>query len=125
MKIIWCMFSEIWSMAVLFVILGHFLPFYPTNNPKKSQFWKSEIKTGDMIILKKINKNYDMLHRSWDIAHDGCNFHFLFWAAFCLLKAPGDITILPMHTKNYDQMTYGFWDISVSDRLMDGWRSAI
>ena len=43
MKIIWCMFSEIWSMTDLFVILGHFLPFYPTNNPQKSKFLKNEI----------------------------------------------------------------------------------
>ena len=45
MKIIWCMFSEIWSMTDLFVILGHFLLFYPTNNPNKSKFWKNELKT--------------------------------------------------------------------------------
>ena len=28
-----------------FVVLDHFLPFYPTNNPKKSKFWKNEIQT--------------------------------------------------------------------------------
>ena len=34
--IIWCMLLEIWSATDFFflVIFGHFLPFYPTNNPK-------------------------------------------------------------------------------------------
>ena len=58
-------------------------------------------KPGDIIILNKSTKNYEhMLYHSWDMAHDRCNFHFLFWAAFFPFKAPGDITILPMCTKN-------------------------
>ena len=106
-----------------FVLLGYFLPFYPTNNPQKSKFWKNEITT---IILNKSTKNYDhMLYRSWYMAHGGCNFHFLFWADFCPFKAPGYITILPMRTKNWDQMMYGPWNISVMDRLVDGRRSDI
>ena len=104
---------EAWQTD-LFVILGHFLPFYPTNNPPKLKFWKNEIKTGDIIILNKRTKNYDhMLYRSWDMVHDGCNFHFLFWAAFCPFKAPGDITILPMCTKNYDYILHCSWDIAL------------
>ena len=34
-----------WDMKLkkqFFVILGHFLAFYPTKNPKKSKFWKNE-----------------------------------------------------------------------------------
>ena len=39
MTIIWCMVSEILSATDrFFVILGHFLPFYPTNNPKNQNF---------------------------------------------------------------------------------------
>ena len=34
-------------------------------------------------------------------------------------NTPGDIIILQMCTKNYDQMTYGSWDI-VHNRWMDG-----
>ena len=34
-------------------------------------------------------------------------------------KTPGDIIILHMCTKNYDQMMYGSWDI-LSDRQTDG-----
>ena len=69
-----------------------------------------------------------MLHCSWDM-HDGCNY-FSFWAIFCPLtaitawkikilkkwkKAPGDIIILHMRPKNYDQMMYGSRDM-VRDR---------
>ena len=70
-----------------------------------------------------------MLHCSWDM-HDGCNY-FSFWAIFCPFtaitawkikilkkwkKAPGDIIILHMRPKNYDQMMYGSWDM-----VRDGW----
>ena len=66
----------------------------------KLKFRKNEIKTW-RYHLNKSTKNYDHgLYRSWDMVHDVCNFHFLFWAAFCPFKAPGDITILPMHIKN-------------------------
>ena len=77
-----------------------FLPFYPTNNLKKLKFWKTEIKTWKYYHFKQEYQKCDhMLYRFWDMAHDGCNFHFLFWAAWvCTFKAPGDITILPMCT---------------------------
>ena len=35
---------EIWSTTDFFVILGHFLPFYPTNNPKNQNFEKMKKK---------------------------------------------------------------------------------
>ena len=57
------------------------------------------------------------------MARDECNFHFSFWAVFFpfpfltaqkikmkkkkMKKTPGDIIILHMCTKNYDQMMYG------------------
>ena len=56
------------------------------------------------------------------MAHDGCYSYFSFWATFCPFtpliaqkskvkkkekKTPGDIIILHMCTKNYDQMMYG------------------
>ena len=40
-------------------------------------------------------------------------------------KTPGDIIILHMCTKNYDQVMYGSWDMMRdvwTDRLMDGWK---
>ena len=55
------------------------------------------------------------------MAHGECNCYFSFWAIFCpfthltaqkikikkKIKKPGDIIILHMCTKNYDQMMYG------------------
>ena len=70
-----------------------------------------------------------MLHCSWDMVHDKCNY-FLFRAIFCPFtpltarkikilkkwkKTPGDI-ILNMCTKNYDQIMYGSWGM-VCDRF--------
>ena len=47
-----------------FVVLGHFLPFYPTNNQNNQNFEKT---SGDIIILLKcaINENH-MMYGSWD-----------------------------------------------------------
>ena len=101
-----------------FVILDHFLLFYPSSNPKNQKFEKMKKIPGDIIILHKCIKNHDhMLHCSWDMAHDGCNYYFSFWGIFCpftppnspknqnfkkIKKIPGDIIILHMCTKNYD-----------------------
>ena len=112
--------SEIWHMTdvIVFFIWGYFLPFYPTNLPKKWRFQKNKKTPGDIIILHKCTKNHDyMLYCSWDIAHDGCDCYFSFWAIFCpftllawpknlnfkkMKKTPADIIILHMCTKNYD-----------------------
>ena len=65
-----------------FIILDHFLPFYPHNNPKKSKFEKIKKALGDIIILHMciINDNH-MMHGSSDTEHDRQNF--LFWTIFC------------------------------------------
>ena len=84
MTIIWCMVPAIWSATDrIFVILGHFLPFHPTNNPKKQNFEKMKKTPGDIIILHKCTKNHDhILYCSWDKERDRCNY-FSFWAIFC------------------------------------------
>ena len=66
------------------VILGHFLPFYSTNNPKNQNFEKMKKAPGDIIIFHKCTKNHDyMLYCSCDMACQECNFHFSFWAIYC------------------------------------------
>ena len=42
------------------VILDHFLPFYPPNNPKNQNFEKLKKRPGDIIILHMctINDNH-------------------------------------------------------------------
>ena len=109
-------YQKSWSYAILFMrydawqrslffILGHFLPFYPHNSPKNQNF-------------KKMKQTPDR-----------CNCYFSFWAIFCpftpyqpkkskfqkMKTRPGDIIILHLCTKNYDQMMYGSWDM-VCDR---------
>ena len=72
------------------------------------------------------------MYGSWDMVCDRCNY-FSFWATFCcfnpvtarkikILKKwkkkqtkTGDIIILHMCNKNYDQMMYSSWDV-VNDR---------
>ena len=58
-----------------FVILGHFLPFYPPNNTKNQNFEKTKKALGDIIILHMctINDNR-MMYSSWNMEHDGQNF---------------------------------------------------
>ena len=66
-----------------FAILGHFLPFYLTNNPKNKNFIKMKKVLGYIIILHKCTKNHDhMPYCPWNKACDGCNFYFSFWAIF-------------------------------------------
>ena len=54
---------EIWFLRYgvrqgeIFVILGHFLPFYPLNNPEIQNFEKMEKASGDVISLHISNKN--------------------------------------------------------------------
>ena len=68
------------------------------------------------------------MYYSWDMVYDRCNCHFSFWAIpLPPLKAKksiflkkwkkksGNIIILEIWTKNYDQMMYGSWDM-VHDR---------
>ena len=72
MTIIWCMVPEIKSMTdrIFFLILDHFLPFYPLNNPENQNLEKIKKTPGDIIILHKCTKNHDMLYCSWDFVHD-------------------------------------------------------
>ena len=45
----------------IFVILGRFLPFYPTNNPKNQNLEKMKKTPGDIILqMCTINDNHMM-----------------------------------------------------------------
>ena len=109
----------------LFVILGHFLPFYPTKTPKYQNFEKMKKKPSDIIILRKSMKNADHIpYCSWDMGHERCNFYFHFGLFFVLYppnnpenqhlekmkKISGDIIILHMRVINDNQMMCGSWD---------------
>ena len=67
-----------------FVILGHFLPFYPPKNPKNQNFEKMKKPPRDIIILHrcKITGNH-MMYGSLDNKHNRQTF-LSFWTIFCL-----------------------------------------
>ena len=65
-----------------FVILGHFLPLYPSNSLKNENFKTMKQRPGD-IILHKCTKNPDhRLYCSLVMTCDRCNCYFSFWAIF-------------------------------------------
>ena len=61
-----------------FVILDHFLPFYPPKNLKSKSFKKLKKKNTELIIiLQKCSiSHYHMLYSSWDMVCDRSNFYF-------------------------------------------------
>ena len=85
------------------VIFSHILPFW-------KNFEKMKKKPGDIIVLQKCTKNHvHMLYCSWDMAQDGRNCYFSFWAICWKIKikkkkkmktTPGDIIILGKCTIN-------------------------
>ena len=111
-----------------FVILGHFLPFHPTQQKIKIlKKWKKRLN------MYKCTKNHDhMLYYTWDKHMTGVIliFHFVLFLPFYtsnsptnqnftkLKKAPGDNIILHICTKNYDHIMYGSWDM-VCNRWTD------
>ena len=63
------------QLAELFIILAIFCSFTPLATQKIKILKKWRKKTGDIIILHECTKNPDhMLHCSWDMVLDGCNF---------------------------------------------------
>ena len=106
-----------------FVILGHFLPFYPSNSPKNENSKKWKKKYGYIIILRNCTNNYDYrLYCSWDmtwrmqllvliLANSPKNEIFK-----KMKKMSGDIIILHKWTKNSWSyailyLRYGVWRI--------------
>ena len=71
------------QLTDVFVVLDHFLPFYPPKQPKKSKFWKIQKKRpGDIIILHVYHKwqSYDL----WFLRYEVQQTEFLsFWTIFC------------------------------------------
>ena len=113
-----------------FVILDHFLPFYPPMDPENQNFEKMKKTPEDIIILQMctINDSH-MMYGSWDMECNRQNF-LSFWTVFCPFtplwtqkikifqkwkKTPADIIILQMCTMNDSHMmTYGSWDRTIS-----------
>ena len=80
---VWFLRYRVWQTE-FFVILDHFLPFYPPKKLKNWNFENMKKTPRDIIILCKCTKNHDhMLFCSWDMTCDRCNY-FSFWAIFYL-----------------------------------------
>ena len=109
-----------------FVILGHFLPFHPLNNPENQNFEKIKNASRDVIILHLCIKNHNqsrcMLSEIWSVTNNFLSF----WTIVCpftsLLtpkikiwknckKIRGRIILLHKFTLNEGHMMYGSWDI--------------
>ena len=99
MTIICCMVPEIWSMKDrIFVILGHFLPFYPTNNLQNQNFEKMKKHLEISSFYTSVSKLMIICHTTpeiWYITNVICIFHFgLFFALTptpLLLTAPKNV----------------------------------
>ena len=79
---IWFLRYGTWQTKV-FVILDHFLSFYPPNNLKNQNFEKMKKTPSDITILHMctINDNH-MMYGSWDRECNEQNF-LLLWTVFC------------------------------------------
>ena len=76
------------NRQIFFVLLGHFLPFYPPNSSNNENI-KNEKKPGDIIILYKCTKNHaHRLYFSWDMARDGCNCYFQYFSILLPNNSP-------------------------------------
>ena len=72
-------FLMIWSAVPEIGNFGRFfLPFYPSNDLRNQNFEKLK-KQPERSSFYTCTKNHDhRLYRSWNMAHDECNFYFLF-----------------------------------------------
>ena len=121
----WDMVPDGRNYLPFWVIFCPFTPITPLKikikKKKKKKRKALEIPSFYISVLKIIIRRY-MVRRN------RCNSYFSFWAIFCLFtnsppndpknqnfkkmkKLLGNIIILHICTKNYDQMIYGSWDM--------------
>ena len=118
-------YHKIWSNDVrvlkyqvrqteVFVNLGYFLPFYPTNNLKNQNFEKIKVAWRYHHFQMKII--WYMVLEIWSVTdrsfcHFGLLFALLPLPPNPMKKTPGDIIILHMWTINENHMMYDTWDM--------------
>ena len=97
--------SHIWFLRYraqwteFFIILNHFLLFYPTNNKENQNFERMKKAHEDIIILQMctINGN-NMMYGSWDMDH-GRQIFLTVWTIFCLFILSNN-----PENKNFEKM---------------------
>ena len=73
------------NRQIVFVILDHFLPFYPPMDPENQNFGKMNNTPEDIIISQMCNINDNhMMYGSQDMKCNKQNF-LSFWTIFALL----------------------------------------
>ena len=111
------------------VIMGHFLDFHPLKNPKNQNFEKTKKMHEIPSLYTCIPKNNNHIrYGSWDMEWE-TEFFVILGPFFAFLlppfppnnsenqnfvktkKAPGDVIIFHMCTKNYNHMMYASWDM--------------
>ena len=113
----YCFWDRV-RQTIFFVLLGHFLPFYPSNNPEDENFEKMKNGYEDVMILYMCTKNHDhMVYTSWDMGatHNFLSFRVIFYP-FTPLLAP--------RIKNWKKKRYFLFCMSTinkdsSDRRTD------
>ena len=124
---VWFLKYREWQTE-FFVFLNHFLPFYPSNNPKKSKFWKN-LKKKDTWRYYHFTQVYhkQQLYDVWLLRYEAWQTEFfVIWDHFLpfyplttqeikvlkkMKKLPRDIITLHTCTTNDNHMMYGSWNI--------------
>ena len=105
--------------------MGQFLLFHPLNSPKNENLKKVKKMPRGIIILHKCTKDHDhMLCCFWDMAHDGCNCYFSFWAIFCFFTpvAARKIKISKKWKKNKTtQNAWRYYHFTHVAKFMNRW----
>ena len=122
---VWFLRYGAWQTE-FFLILDHFLPYYPPNNPENQNFEKNEKHTC-IIILHKCTKIMIISYTFLNILSvTDVIVIFSFWALFSPFtsltpekskfekseRTCVDIIILPQCTKNHDHMLYCSWHMA-------------
>ena len=108
----------------MFVILSHFLPFYPTNKSKSQNFEKMKKNSSRYYHFTFVYhewRSYDVWFlrhgvqqaKSFLILDHSLSFH---WKIKILKKKPGDIITLHLCTRNDKHMMYGSLDTRCNEQ---------
>ena len=117
---VWFLRYGVWQTE-FFVILDHFLPFYPPNNPKNQNFEKMKKILQILLFYTSVPQMtmiWYMVPEIWSVMDRiFLSFWTIFWPFYSpnnpnnqnfekLKKIPEDIIILDKCSKNHDHMLY-------------------
>ena len=123
------------SRTKRFIVLGHVLPIYSTNNPENPNFLKMKKTLEDIIILQMFTTNDDhKMYGFWDMKYNEQFFsHFGHFLPFYppndpknpnfqkMTKTPGGFIILLMCTINDNHLVYSFLNRCTINHMMHGY----